>query len=157
MAQIRPTTARFYPGAAALAVDVLVVDDDASLRESVRDTLALTGIKTAGAANGGEALGFLANQRADLILLDLCMPVLDGWAFLRQRATRPRLSEIPVLVLSGEPHDPALRGMVEGWLVKPFGEDELIEAVTRQLLRVHHLPPATRPRRPTPTAVLRKP
>jgi CheY-like chemotaxis protein len=152
----RLTTARLSPGTVAPAVDVLVVDDDAPLRESVVETLALAGILAAGAAHGAEALRFLASGRADLILLDLRMPVLDGWSFLRQRAGSRNLLQIPVLLLSGEPQDRALLAFVDGWLSKPFSEDELVGAVTRQLERIHHLP-SPLPRRPTPTAVMRKP
>jgi CheY-like chemotaxis protein len=119
--------------------------------------LALAGILAAGAGNGAEAVRFLTDERADLILLDLRMPVLDGWGFLRHRAASPRLSAIPVVVLSGEPEDPSLRHQIEGWLGKPFEEDALVEAVAAQLRRLHRLPPSTLVRRPTPTAVMRKP
>jgi len=157
MTKARRTTARFSAPVVGRAVDVLVVDDDAPLLESVLDTLALAGILAAGVGNGAEALRFLTSERADLILLDLTMPVLDGWAFLRHRDASRSLSEIPVLVLSGEPHDAILRAQVQGWLSKPFSEDELVEAVQGQLRRIHRLPSHALPRRPTPTAVMRKP
>jgi CheY-like chemotaxis protein len=157
MTKARHTTTQFSAGSARRAVDVLVVDDDASVRESALEILALAGILAAGAGNGAEALRFLTTEHTDLILLDLRMPVLDGWAFLRHRATSRSLSEIPVLVLSGEPQDASLHSFVAGWLIKPFGEDELVNAVTSQLRRIHHLPASTLPRHPTPTAVMRKP
>jgi len=157
MTKARLTTARLLAGTAARVVDALVVDDDAPLRESAVETLALSGILAAGVGNGAEALSFLESERADLILLDLNMPVLDGWAFLRQRAASGRLSQIPVLVLSGEPRDAALMADVQGWLAKPLSEDELVEAVHGQLRRIHQLPRYALPRRPTPTSVMRKP
>jgi CheY-like chemotaxis protein len=129
MSSRRLTTARLSPG----PIDVLVVDDDTPLRESALEVLALGGLMAAGARNGAEALAFVARETPALILLDLHMPVLDGWAFLRRRARDPALARIPVLVLSGEPHDAPLPGPVAGWIAKPFGEDELLEAVNRLL------------------------
>jgi len=157
MTKARRITARLSAPLGGRAVDVLVVDDDAPVRESALDVLALAGILAAGTGNGAEALRFLNDERADLILLDLNMPVLDGWAFLRHRSTSRRLSRIPVLVLSGEPQDAAVLAQVQGWLCKPFSEDELVQAVQDQLRRIHQLPSHALPRRPTPTAVMRKP
>jgi CheY-like chemotaxis protein len=155
MTKARRNTARLSAGTVEPAADVLVVDDDAALREGAVEALALAGIVAVGAANGAEALRFLVAGRADLILLDLRMPVLDGWAFLRHRAGTPGLLQIPVLLLSGEPLDNALLAFVDGWLSKPFSEGELIDAVNKQLQRIHHLP-STLARRPAPPAVMRK-
>lgn len=157
MSKARATTAELTAGTGGRAVDVLVVDDDVPLRETALETLALGGFLAAGAGNGAEALRFLITERADLILLDLRMPVLDGWSFLRHRASSPRLSGIPVMILSGEPPDTTLTAHIDGWLGKPFGEDELVEAVAAQLRRIHDLPASKLPRHPTPTAVMRKP
>jgi hypothetical protein len=67
-----------------------------------------------------------------------------------------RRAELPVLVLSGEPRhdDPMTR--VPRWLAGPFHEEELIEAVPGQLQRIRRFSPYAPPRRPTPTAALRK-
>jgi CheY-like chemotaxis protein len=109
--------------------EVLVVDDDPALRETAVEVLGMAGFKAAGVSNGAEALGFLAMGRADVVLLDLRMPVLDGWAFLRRRAADPTLTRIPVIVLSGEPLDASIARAVNGWLTKPFDEAGLLDAV----------------------------
>jgi CheY-like chemotaxis protein len=119
------------------AGDVLLVEDDPQLRETALEILSLGGLLVAGVANGAEALQFLATESPTLILLDLRMPVLDGWEFLRRRAANPALAKVPVVIWSGEPPDPTLRGSIDGWIPKPFTENELLEGVTGVLRRIH--------------------
>jgi CheY-like chemotaxis protein len=82
---------------------LLLVDDDRELRETLMEFLALQGFMVRGASNGSEALQFCRgwNTLPELILLDLVMPVLDGWGFLSERRKDPRLAAIPVVVISG--------------------------------------------------------
>ena len=80
---------------------ILIVEDDEDLREMMAQLLALEGFKAETAANGREALAYLAlGDRPDVILLDLMMPVMDGWEFRRQQVTDPALAAVPVVVLS---------------------------------------------------------
>jgi CheY-like chemotaxis protein len=79
---------------------VLVVDDDADIRETLAETLALEGYEAESAPNGLEALRRADAHRPDLILLDLMMPVMNGWEFLRARRTDPRVAGVPVVVFS---------------------------------------------------------
>src|SRR5215510_5543427 len=80
---------------------VLIVEDDADLREMMAQLLSLEGFQTAAVANGREALEYLQGGEAPhLILLDLMMPVMDGWEFRRQQQADPSLSRVPVIVLS---------------------------------------------------------
>ncbi|MCC6628074.1 MAG: response regulator [Chloroflexi bacterium] len=79
---------------------ILVVDDDAIIRSVVAEVLADEGYSTLQASNGGEALAALATWPADLIVLDLMMPVMDGWAFLAAKHHNADLAAIPVIVLS---------------------------------------------------------
>src|SRR5436309_353510 len=97
--------------------------------------LALGGFMAMGAANGAEALRHLARQTPAMILLDLRMPVLDGWSFLRQRTASAALLAIPVVILSGEPQDGRLLASVDGWIRKPFSEEELLRVVADTLER----------------------
>jgi two-component system response regulator CpxR len=113
--------------------EVLVVEDDPQLRETALEILALGGFMAAGAANGAEALTFLQKEAPKVILLDLRMPVLDGWAFLARRARDPVVSAVPVIVLSGEPSDPRVLAAVDGWIAKPFDESTLLNTVTAVL------------------------
>jgi CheY-like chemotaxis protein len=83
-----------------MAPTVLVVDDDQDIRESLAQILVEEGFEVASACNGAEALEAIARRQPDLMLLDLMMPVLNGWEVLealRASGTRPR---IPVVVLS---------------------------------------------------------
>lgn len=83
---------------------ILVVDDYADARETIRDLLEEHGYPVLEAANGQQALNLLVSQaqpRIGLIVLDLRMPVMDGNQFLRVLRSYVRLSTIPVLVVSG--------------------------------------------------------
>jgi CheY-like chemotaxis protein len=122
--------------------EVLVVEDDPQLRETALEMLALGGFSAAGAANGAEALTAVRRKAPRLILLDLRMPVLDGWAFLERRARNATLSAIPVVVLSGEPDDPRLLAKVDGWIAKPFDEATLLNTVTAILTEKPAVPVA---------------
>jgi CheY-like chemotaxis protein len=109
--------------------EVLVVDDDSALRETAAEVLRLAGFNVATASNGAEALNALEERPAGVILLDLRMPVLDGWSFLRHRAAHQTLTAIPVVIMSSEPIDPALPTPIDLWLDKPFDDIGLINAV----------------------------
>jgi CheY-like chemotaxis protein len=84
------------------AIDVLVVDDDHDLRETVRDVLELDGLRIATASNGEEALAYLRSDAPapHMILLDLSMPVMDGATFRHEQRADPVLSSIPVVAFS---------------------------------------------------------
>src|SRR5437879_6509382 len=82
---------------------ILVVEDDTATRDALSLILEAEGFGVMGAANGQEALDQLrGSRRPDLILLDLMMPVMDGWQFRRAQAQDPALSAIPVVVLSAD-------------------------------------------------------
>jgi CheY-like chemotaxis protein len=82
---------------------VLVIDDDEDLRTTIQDVLEDQGFAVAMAANGREALEMLMRDESQpaLILLDLTMPEMDGWAFRREQQKVPRLAQIPVVLFSG--------------------------------------------------------
>jgi two-component system, chemotaxis family, chemotaxis protein CheY len=84
---------------------LLIVDDDCELRGSLIEFLFIQGHTVHGAENGREAIEWFTNQRIypGLILLDLVMPVLDGWGFLIERRAAPLIRRIPVIVMSGSP------------------------------------------------------
>ena len=111
---------------------ILVVEDDPECLEAVVDTLGWDGYTADTAANGSEALQRLgANPPPDLILLDLMMPVMDGWQFLVELRSRPELAQIPVALLSAEA-DLSGRAAtldVAGHITKPVELDELLSVV----------------------------
>jgi len=90
---------------AELDMAIVVVDDDEDVRDAVREILQLEGYSTEGAANGEEALKLLreSSARPCLILLDLMMPVMDGWEFLTLIDEEPGFHGIPVAIMSAHP------------------------------------------------------
>jgi len=117
---------------------ILVIDDDAGIREAIVDLLDEEGFATASASNGLEALNFIAEspQKPALIFLDLMMPTLDGWTFCKIRQATQMLMDIPVIAISAASmtgaHEP-LR--VEAMLSKPFDPDALTWLAMRMLRR----------------------
>jgi CheY-like chemotaxis protein len=117
---------------------VLVIDDDEGIRDTVVELLVDEGFAAIGACNGAEALSFLAESesRPSLILLDLMMPVLDGWAFCRIRQRVAKLKEIPVVAMSAGPMSGAREPLgVDAILPKPFDPDMLTRVATRMSAR----------------------
>jgi CheY-like chemotaxis protein len=114
---------------------ILLVDDDADVRESIRDALADEGYRVTTAANGREALHLLKNEdlRPDLILLDIMMPEMDGWAFRGEQLKDPKLVSIPVIVFTayGAPRDIARQLDAAGFLKKPLHLDELLSTIAQ--------------------------
>lgn len=91
------TDARIPPSAAPR---VLVVDDDPSIRELVGELLEYEGYEIRLATDGEDALQLLQDWPAHLIILDLMMPHMDGWAFRREQRVREDLAHIPVIIMS---------------------------------------------------------
>jgi DNA-binding response OmpR family regulator len=115
---------------------VLVVDDDADIRELVRELLARAGYDVVEAPNGTEALKVFYSQQPDFVILDVQMPVLDGWETL----TRIRdVSDVPVLMLTARAEEldkvRGLRAGADDYLTKPFGRQELLARVSANLRR----------------------
>jgi len=109
---------------------VLVVDDDASIRELLSTVLEDDGYEVVPAANGEDALAVCARWRPDVIVLDLMMPVMDGWTFAKRLRER---DDIPIVVLSAandlERHAKSV-GAADV-IGKPFDLDQLIPTVAR--------------------------
>ncbi|MGE3956388.1 MAG: response regulator [Vicinamibacterales bacterium] len=125
-----PTTARTRPPEHC---PVLIVEDDADLREMMAQLLILEGFRVETVANGREALTYLERSSAvpSLILLDLMMPVMDGWEFRRRQVQDPRIANLPVVVLSAL--DPSRGADLGGAAVlkKPLDFDRLLDLVRR--------------------------
>jgi len=125
--------AREARGAATGAV--LVVDDDRDIRDLIRVVLEEEGYSVVTAENGEQALASIARRRPDLILLDLTMPVLNGWQ------TRARLAEswpeIPIVFMTAgfRARAEAEAYHVAGYLAKPFDVDDLLRVVSRFIAR----------------------
>jgi CheY-like chemotaxis protein len=108
---------------------VLIVEDDADIRETLGELLEEAGYETDEAANGREALDAARRARPDLIVLDLMMPVMDGWQFRTAQKSDPALAEIPVIVISASGPPGSIDA--DTYLQKPFPLDRLVAEVAR--------------------------
>lgn len=112
----------------------LVVEDDRDAREALSEVLEHEGFRTNGAANGREALDFLrSGHPVSLVLLDLTMPVMDGWEFCEELAKDDRLADLPVAILTASASYTRLpvRRCDAGFFAKPLDFDRLLETVRR--------------------------
>ena len=112
---------------------VLLIEDDAAIRETLGEALQEEGFEVMVASNGREALKILGNgSRPSAILLDLMMPVMDGWDFRREQLNDPSLRDVPVLVVSATRFSPEtirLQFGAVGLIRKPVHYFELLEAL----------------------------
>jgi CheY-like chemotaxis protein len=110
---------------------VLVVDDDASILDTVSAILSGEGYDVVSAASGQEALDAVAREQPRVILLDMRMPIMDGWAVAR--ALRSQGISVPIVVMTAAESAQRWADEVgaEGYLAKPFGLDELLATVER--------------------------
>ena len=110
---------------------ILVVDDDPSILTTISEVLDLEGYPVQTAINGAEALQAVERVRPSLVLLDMRMPVLDGWGFAR--ALQERGLKLPILVMTAA--QSARRWAEEigadGHIAKPFDLPDLLDAVER--------------------------
>ena len=116
--------------------EILLVDDEPDLREDLAFLLTDEGFVVRTAANGAEALGLLeAGARPSVILLDLMMPVMDGWETRARLRATPELARIPIIVLSGFANDDRDIAALDvaAYLAKPIGVGRLREVVERTL------------------------
>jgi CheY-like chemotaxis protein len=111
---------------------ILVVDDDADFRDALCEVLAEAGYPVQQAANGEEALKKIADEAPGIVLLDLKMPVLDGWGVMDRMRKEPRWTGIPILILSayGFEWESELTG-AQGYISKSVGMDEILERIRR--------------------------
>ncbi len=112
---------------------VLVVDDEAEIRDLCRVNLEFAGHTVIEASDGSEAIETVARERPDFVFLDLMMPEVDGWEVLHVIRADPELGEIPVVLLTARAgEDDQIRGWEEGifdYVVKPFNPLSLAEWV----------------------------
>jgi excisionase family DNA binding protein len=117
---------------------ILIVDDDARLREFVRVNLEMDGYTVREAASAAEGLAALEEEPPDLILLDVMMPEVDGWEMLRRVRERHGVDSIPVIMFSGKVDERTAETAEErgaqAFIGKPFDPQQLIQS-TKQLLR----------------------
>jgi len=110
--------------------NILVVEDNDDVREMMAVTLELEGHEVATAINGRDALEKLhSGERPCLILLDLMMPVMNGWEFRRALERDPEFHDVPVVVVSAATGEMIQRAEAVVYLPKPLDMDELLDVV----------------------------
>lgn len=114
---------------------ILLVEDDHIITHLMVSTLNKAGYEVIQKENGVQALEYLAQWSVDLILLDIYLPLLNGWDFLEKYHALPDHSA-PVIAVSASEPERDLPDSVSVFLLKPFKMGSLIEAV-RQVLEVH--------------------
>ncbi len=115
------------------AARILLVEDDAGIRDSVAEVLESEGYEVSAVANGSDALEWLAREAPpDVLLVDLVMPVMSGGELLERVRADPRLAAIPaVLMTAAMPTASAPMPEADAMLPKPFELDALLEVVAR--------------------------
>jgi CheY-like chemotaxis protein len=112
---------------------ILVVDDDPDLRKSLAEVLLEEGYEVSCARDGEEALRALDGEAPSAILLDLTMPIMDGWTFRRRQQADPRLAHIPTVVITASFSDARRAESLgaDAFLPKPFEVASLTETLQR--------------------------
>jgi CheY-like chemotaxis protein len=114
---------------------ILVVEDERGQREALAEVLSRLGYEVQCAANGSEALELMRHSESlpGLILLDLMMPVMDGWEFRAQQRKDRALADVPVVVLSalGDTAQKVVQDGAAAFVSKPLHWQALLSAVER--------------------------
>ena len=125
--------ALFRTAKATRQVKVLIVDDDVAVRETIQDRLRCHGWDIMTAGDGREALAMAAQNKPDVLLLDIHMPCMDGLTTLECLRRDPKLSDIPVVMVtrSSQPADisRAASYNVVDYVTKPFNIAELVSRI----------------------------
>jgi CheY-like chemotaxis protein len=115
-----------------VSATVLIVEDDIDTREMLGRFLELEGYRVETAENGKLALERLGSGvNACVILLDLMMPVMDGWQFRQEQARNAELADIPVIVVSAAGRERIQKIDADAYLSKPVDLEELLGCVTQ--------------------------
>ncbi len=113
---------------------ILVIEDDPDTQDAICGLLEYSGYRAVGVSNGREALEFLKTHSApNVIVLDLMMPVMNGWEFCDFQRSDSELSRIPVVVISASgalPEAVLGKGAID-YVPKPFDPDRLVAAIER--------------------------
>src|SRR3712207_5746973 len=110
---------------------VLIIEDDVDTREMLCRFLEFEGFAVESAANGQQALDhFKTGGSASVIVLDLMMPVMDGWEFRRRQVQDARLAKIPTIVVSAAGRERMAQISADAYLSKPVDMDELLARVS---------------------------
>ena len=122
---------------------ILVIEDEALIRESICDVLELNGFETVSESDGESGLNRVSNLKPDLILCDINMPKISGLDVLKAIRANDELKHIPFVFLTAlSTMDDLRKGMnlgAEDYLTKPYNNKELVEIISKQLKKVEDL------------------
>lgn len=112
---------------------VLLVEDDADCREAIEHILREAGYDVVGAENGKVALDRLRDSNPCVIVLDLMMPVMDGWRFRAHQLRDEAVASLPVVIMSGaaQVDERAQQLGVQDYIAKPVEPDQLLDKLSR--------------------------
>ncbi len=119
--------------------NILIVDDSASIRQTLKIALGGQGHAVTEAGNGSEGLQKATDSRFELVVTDLNMPEMDGLTMIRKLRTQPAYSGVPIVFLTTE-SDSGIKQQAKaagatGWITKPFDSDQLCRIVTKVLAK----------------------
>ncbi len=122
-------------GAMPMVKRIMTIDDSKTMRDMLMLTLANAGFEVFQAVDGQAGVDALREQEVDLVITDINMPKMDGYAVIKELRSRPEHQKTPILVLTTESEGmkrTAARDLgATGWLVKPFDPERLIETVNK--------------------------
>ena len=120
-----------------MAKTIATVDDSRSIRQLVSYTLAGAGYEVLEAGNGKEGLELLKQKKADLVVTDLNMPVMDGIQMIKELRSLPAYKFTPILMLTTESQEgkkvEGKNAGATGWIVKPFSPEQLLSVISKVL------------------------
>lgn len=112
---------------------ILIVEDDSDLRTILRLQLGESGFEVIEAADGSEGFSMLQAQQVDCVLLDLMMPVMDGFSFLKRVRSIDSLQDVPIMILTASEDErhraKGFQYQADAYMNKPYDLDELTEKV----------------------------
>ena len=116
---------------------ILIADDEQQLALAVKIRLQSKGYQVVTAANGQEALELAVAEKPDLIILDVLMPIMDGYSCLRELNTRVGRGKVPVIILTARDRMKDLFELegVEDYVIKPFDHEDLLLRIERAFKR----------------------
>lgn len=119
-------------------ISVLVIDDDRAIVDMIRMGLEADGMRVFGAGDGAEGVAVLQREHADVVVLDIMMPKVDGWMTLMDIRNNPAIADVPVIMLTAKNQDLAkilaFKQGVQQYVTKPFNIMELsarVESLVR--------------------------
>ncbi|HYQ41746.1 MAG TPA: response regulator [Polyangiaceae bacterium] len=113
---------------------VVLAEDNEDFRELLGAVLVRAGYEVDSCRNGQEALELLSGKAADLVILDLVMPVMDGWQFRTAQRADPSIADVPVVVMTSETSPQATAIHADAYVRKPFEWHDLLHEIERVFL-----------------------